>query len=40
MDENEYNENIEAIKENFKKMEKYNEELKKIIKKLKEEEEE
>ena len=40
MDEKEYQENINAIKENFKKMEKYNEELKKKIKKLKEEKEE
>ena len=31
MDEKEYQENINAIKENFKKMEKCNEELKKII---------
>lgn len=37
MDENEYNENIEAIKENFKKMEKYNQELDELLEKGKNE---
>lgn len=33
MDEKEYQENIEAIKENFRKMNEYNEKLKKITEK-------